>query len=86
MRRFTEEIRIMERRKRSADALHRLGVGVLFTGKERSLGGWRKSRPHDSCSPSQGCIACEIERSWKAREAKRERLAGKRAARSAEIE
>lgn len=86
MRRFTEEIRIMERRKREADALHRQGVGILFTGKERGIGGWRKRRPFDSCSPSKGCLACEIERSRKAQEAKRERLQGKRITKSAEID
>lgn len=78
MRRWAEEVKIMERRKRESDRLHRDGVGVLLTGRARELGGWRKHRPFDSCSPSKGCIACEIERGRKAAKVKRSRVEEKR--------
>lgn len=78
MKRWHEEQRIMERRRRQEEARverwQQMGVSTVY-GQGTKDGHWRKHRPHESCS--RGCVTCEYHRAHRRASRKAERVEGK---------
>lgn len=80
MKRWQEDINIMQRRWREEIESHRHhSQGYVEEGCHclKGMGIMRKHRTYESCAPNQHCGCCEAERSWHKTQNKKERVQGK---------